>query len=87
MSFFASGSVTSSDTRLRVAARKQLHDCVIACGLPHIGRGDLPLVNSEGQVMGVNSAIATLGGGQEGRQAYGKACQKGTSHSACLLAG
>ena len=29
-----------NDTRLRVAARKQLSDCVIACGLPHIGRGD-----------------------------------------------
>ncbi|WP_315835570.1 inositol monophosphatase family protein [Bradyrhizobium prioriisuperbiae] len=30
-----------NDQRLRVAGRKQLHDCVIACGLPHIGRGDL----------------------------------------------
>ena len=29
-----------NDTRLRVAGRKQLHDCVIGCGLPHIGRGD-----------------------------------------------
>ncbi|WP_244469174.1 inositol monophosphatase family protein, partial [Afipia felis] len=29
-----------NDTRLRVAARKKLEDCVIACGLPHIGRGD-----------------------------------------------
>jgi myo-inositol-1(or 4)-monophosphatase len=36
-----------NDTRLRVAARKQLHDCVIACGLPHIGRGDLPLSREE----------------------------------------
>jgi myo-inositol-1(or 4)-monophosphatase len=36
-----------NDTRLRVAARKQLHDCVIACGLPHIGRGDLPLSRDE----------------------------------------
>lgn len=36
-----------NDTRLRVAARKQLHDCVIACGLPHIGRGDLPLSRNE----------------------------------------
>ncbi len=32
-----------NDQRLRVAGRKQLHDSVIACGLPHIGRGDLQL--------------------------------------------
>ncbi len=36
-----------NDSRLRVAARKQLQDCVIACGLPHIGRGDLPLSRDE----------------------------------------
>jgi myo-inositol-1(or 4)-monophosphatase len=29
-----------NDTRLRVAGRRQLNECVIACGLPHIGRGD-----------------------------------------------
>jgi myo-inositol-1(or 4)-monophosphatase len=29
-----------NDTRLRVANRRQLNECVIACGLPHIGRGD-----------------------------------------------
>jgi myo-inositol-1(or 4)-monophosphatase len=29
-----------NDTRLRVAGRKQLADCVIGCGLPHLGRGD-----------------------------------------------
>src|SRR3981081_402184 len=28
-----------NDTRLRVAGRRQLNECVIACGLPHIGRG------------------------------------------------
>jgi len=32
-----------NDRRLRVAARRQLNDSVIACGLPHHGRGDLPL--------------------------------------------
>ena len=36
-----------NDQRLRVAARKQLQDCVIACGLPHMGRGDLPLSREE----------------------------------------
>ncbi len=30
-----------NDKRLRVAARKRLADSVIACGLPHLGRGDL----------------------------------------------
>ena len=29
-----------NDQRLRVAGRRQLNECVIACGLPHIGRGD-----------------------------------------------
>src|ERR1700752_2063865 len=29
-----------NDQRIRVAGRKKLDDCVIACGLPHIGRGD-----------------------------------------------
>jgi len=29
-----------NDQRLRVAARKKLNESVIACGLPHIGRGD-----------------------------------------------
>jgi len=32
-----------NDTRLRVAGRRQLNECVIACGLPHIGRGDFAL--------------------------------------------
>ena len=36
-----------NDQRLRVAARKQLHDCVVACGLPHIGRGDHDLAGRE----------------------------------------
>jgi myo-inositol-1(or 4)-monophosphatase len=30
-----------NEQRIRVAARKRLADAVIACGLPHIGRGDL----------------------------------------------
>ena len=29
-----------NDQRLRVAGRRQLNECVIGCGLPHIGRGD-----------------------------------------------
>ena len=29
-----------NDQRLRVAGRRVLNECVIACGLPHIGRGD-----------------------------------------------
>jgi myo-inositol-1(or 4)-monophosphatase len=32
-----------NDKRIRVAARKGLADAVIACGLPHRGRGDLEL--------------------------------------------
>jgi myo-inositol-1(or 4)-monophosphatase len=36
-----------NNQRLRVAARKRLGDAVIACGLPHLGRGDLALANRE----------------------------------------
>jgi myo-inositol-1(or 4)-monophosphatase len=36
-----------NDQRLRVAGRRQLGDCVIACGLPHIGRGDHALSRLE----------------------------------------
>jgi myo-inositol-1(or 4)-monophosphatase len=36
-----------NDQRMRVAGRKQLSESVIACGLPHIGRGDLALAHKE----------------------------------------
>src|ERR1700744_282769 len=29
-----------NDQRIRVAGRRKLDECVVACGLPHIGRGD-----------------------------------------------
>lgn len=34
------GGAFLNDRRLRVAARRELTDCVIACGVPHLGRGD-----------------------------------------------
>jgi myo-inositol-1(or 4)-monophosphatase len=36
-----------NDHRIRVAARKQLIDSIIACGLPHYGRGDIALAQRE----------------------------------------
>jgi myo-inositol-1(or 4)-monophosphatase len=36
-----------NDQRIRVAGRKRLSEAVIACGLPHIGRGDLVLARKE----------------------------------------
>ncbi len=36
-----------NDQRLRVAGRQRLQDAVIACGLPHLGRGELELFRSE----------------------------------------
>jgi myo-inositol-1(or 4)-monophosphatase len=36
-----------NDQRLRVAARRRLSDAVVACGLPHMGRGDLGLFRRE----------------------------------------
>jgi myo-inositol-1(or 4)-monophosphatase len=40
-----------NEQRMRVAARKRLADSVIACGLPHIGRGDLALGARETSAM------------------------------------
>ena len=47
-----------NDQRIRVAARRRLSDAVIACGLPHLGRGDIALGHREtlavqGQVAGL----------------------------------
>jgi myo-inositol-1(or 4)-monophosphatase len=36
-----------NDKRLRVAARRRLADAVVACGLPHLGRGDLGQFRAE----------------------------------------
>ncbi|MGH6771683.1 MAG: inositol monophosphatase family protein [Xanthobacteraceae bacterium] len=47
-----------NDQRLRVAARQRLADAVIACGLPHIGRGDLALGARE--IAAVQDKVAGL---------------------------
>jgi myo-inositol-1(or 4)-monophosphatase len=36
-----------NDKRIRVAAREHMADAVVACGLPHYGRGDLVLARYE----------------------------------------
>jgi myo-inositol-1(or 4)-monophosphatase len=36
-----------NEQRIRVAARKRLSDCVIACGLPHYGRPGIPQAQRE----------------------------------------
>ncbi|MCL2715954.1 MAG: inositol monophosphatase [Alphaproteobacteria bacterium] len=40
-----------NDQRLRVAARRKLGECVVACGLPHLGRGDHELFRCEMEVI------------------------------------
>ncbi len=40
-----------NDQRIRVAARSRLADAVVACGLPHRGRGDLALFRREFSVV------------------------------------
>jgi myo-inositol-1(or 4)-monophosphatase len=47
-----------NDQRLRVAARKRLADAVVACGLPHLGRGDLALGRKE--IAAVQEKVAGL---------------------------
>jgi myo-inositol-1(or 4)-monophosphatase len=36
-----------NDQRLRVSGRRKLNECVVACGLPHIGRGDHEMFRRE----------------------------------------
>jgi myo-inositol-1(or 4)-monophosphatase len=45
-----------NEQRIRVAARKRLTDSVIACGLPHRGRGDISLSRKETGAMQENVA-------------------------------
>jgi myo-inositol-1(or 4)-monophosphatase len=40
-----------NDHRIRVAGRKDLADAVLACGLPHRGRGDIALARKETAVL------------------------------------
>jgi myo-inositol-1(or 4)-monophosphatase len=47
-----------NDQRLRVAGRRSLGDCVIACGLPHMGRGDLEL--SRAEMTAIQAKVAGL---------------------------
>jgi myo-inositol-1(or 4)-monophosphatase len=47
-----------NDKRLRVAGRRRLADSVIACGLPHLGRGDLEL--SRRELAAVQEKVAGL---------------------------
>jgi myo-inositol-1(or 4)-monophosphatase len=47
-----------NDQRLRVAARRRMSEAVVACGLPHVGRGDLALFRSE--IAAVQERVAGL---------------------------
>lgn len=52
------GGAFLNDRRLRVAARKELSDCVVACGVPHLGRGNhgkflIELRHVMGEVAGI----------------------------------
>src|SRR4051812_38691486 len=47
-----------NDKRLRVAARQRMVDAVIACGLPHHGKGDLELFRHE--FMAIQDKVAGL---------------------------
>ncbi len=47
-----------NDQRLRVAGRRQMDVSVVACGMPHIGRGDLEL--SRAEMTAIQSRVAGL---------------------------
>ena len=47
-----------NDQRLRVAGRRMLDECVIACGLPHIGRGDHQ--QSRAEMTAIQNRVAGL---------------------------
>lgn len=51
-----------NDRRLRVSARREMPDCVIGTGVPHLGRGNHPLyLNELRQVMANCAGIRRLG--------------------------
>ena len=51
-----------NDRRMRVAGRIDYHDCVIATGIPHLGRGQhKPYLNQLETVMGEVSGIRRMG--------------------------
>jgi myo-inositol-1(or 4)-monophosphatase len=54
-----------NDQRLRVAGRRNLNECVISCGLPHIGRGDHELFRLE--INAIQNKVAGL-------RRFGAAC-------------
>ena len=70
-----------NEQRIRVAGRKRLADAVIACGLPHIGRGDLaarrprnqPDADASGRPAPLRRrrARSRLGGGRPARRLLG----------------
>jgi myo-inositol-1(or 4)-monophosphatase len=47
-----------NDHRLRVAGRRKLNEAVVACGLPHHGRGDLEL--SRAEMIAIQPEVAGL---------------------------
>jgi myo-inositol-1(or 4)-monophosphatase len=47
-----------NEQRIRVAGRKRLNEAVIACGLPHHGRGDIALARKE--ISAVQEEVAGL---------------------------
>jgi myo-inositol-1(or 4)-monophosphatase len=47
-----------NDKRMRVASRRRMAEAVVACGLPHLGRGDLALFRRE--FAAVQSQVAGL---------------------------
>lgn len=56
------GGAFLNDRRLRVAARKALSDCVVGCGVPHLGRGNHGKFLVElRHVMGEAAGIRRLG--------------------------
>ncbi|WP_316860777.1 inositol monophosphatase family protein [uncultured Cohaesibacter sp.] len=51
-----------NDRRMRVAARDDIHDCVIATGVPHLGRGKhKPYLGQLEKVMGEVAGIRRMG--------------------------
>ncbi len=51
-----------NNRRIRVAARRDIHDAVVACGIPHLGRGNHPRFLKElGSVMGSVAGVRRLG--------------------------
>ena len=73
-----------NDQRLRVGGRRKLSECVIACGLPHMGRGDLELARADRHLDAVAVSPGIFDGAGDGGRGHPESPEDATARRAIL---